>query len=232
MTLDQLIGLVEDGDAEVVRAALRAQPDLALERAENGDTLLHFACGQKHAAIVEVVLSAHPDVNAAGENGRTPLHAAVYEGGAESLELVRLLMARGANPALEDANGFSVAALAEDEMTSDLDEVLELLGAPPAPGPRPLPAASPPVVRRLESKGHTSVALARLMESFVAREPLSTKAATRGLAGADEAVIADAARVLRTLESSVWVGPVREWAREKLKDAELIALVDRLYDRR
>jgi hypothetical protein len=30
----------------------------------------------------------------------------------------------------------------------------------------------------------------------------------------------------------VWVGPVREWAREKLKDAELIALVDRLYDRR
>lgn len=237
MTLEQLMGLVEDGDAEVVRAALRAQPELALETNADGDTLLHIACWQKDAAMVEVVLAAHPDVNALGDHGRTPLHYAVTEGGPESLEPLRLLMARGANPALADANGFTVASTARREMASELEEALRILGAPPAPGPRPLPSSPrfadvAAQVRGLESKGHTSVALARLVEAFGAGGEYSTKAATRGLAGADPIAIGQAESILRAIETTVWVGPIREWARERLKDADLIALVDRLYDRR
>jgi len=176
-------------------------------------------------------------VNARGDAGRTPLHCAVHEGRQASLDLVRRLMERGANPGLKDDAGFTVAASARTEMTECLDEVLVLLGAPPAPGPR---AAVTELdfsdvvarVRGLESKSHTAVALSRMVEDFSTGEPVSVKRSTRGLEAVDQTLLADAEGVLKKLESSAWAEPVREWVRANVKDADVISIVDRLYTMR
>jgi len=236
MTLDELIPLIEAGEADVVRKALRRQPELALARTSSGDTVLHLACWQKQLAMVELILAALPDVNARGDAGRTPLHYAVYEGRQVSVDLVRRLMERGANPGLKDDGGFTVAARARSEMTECLDEVLGLLGAPPAPGPR---AAATELdfgdvvarVRGIESKSHTAVALSRMVEDFSTGEPVSVKRSTRGLEAVDQTLLADAEGVLKKLESSAWAEPVREWVRANVKDADVISIVERLYAR-
>ena len=64
-----------------------------------GDSPLHQACGWGDAEGVAALLAAGANVNAAGDRGQTPLFQA------ESTQVVDLLLAAGADPAIKDALG-------------------------------------------------------------------------------------------------------------------------------
>lgn len=127
MSIDELMDLIEHGDATAVSAAVRAEPYLARAKSQDGDTALHVACWQKQNAIVGTLLAYDPDVNARGAYGRTPLHYAVHEGTAGSAAIVAALLNAGANPDLRDDLGFTVEDWAKTEMDEGLAAVLDVL---------------------------------------------------------------------------------------------------------
>lgn len=129
LSVDAISDLIVRGNAEGVAVALQAAPTLLAARTVEGDMLLHVACWQKQVAIVSTLLADGADVNAHGWLGRTPLHYAVHEGRRISVPIVKLLMDFGADPALKDDNGFTVADWARIEMYECLDQVLDLIRA-------------------------------------------------------------------------------------------------------
>jgi ankyrin repeat protein len=140
-SIRELTGSIERGDVHAVAQALRSAPSLVDARTSDGDTALHIACWQKQISIVGLVLGYHPDVNARGAYGRTPLHYAVHEGRAISAPIVGMLLAAGADPNIRDQLGYSVEDWAKIEMDDGLAEVLDMLRR--ARGERPN-AADPP----------------------------------------------------------------------------------------
>jgi ankyrin repeat protein len=127
VTVSQLAGMVVRGDVRGVAEALRSDPSLVAAKTPDGDTPLHLACWQKQIAIIGTIVAYRPDLNARGCYGRTPLHYAVHEGRAISVPIVGLLLAMGADPSVQDDNGFSVEDWAKMEMHDGLAEVLDML---------------------------------------------------------------------------------------------------------
>ncbi len=98
MTGQRLAGLVEAGDTAAVRAAVQGRPSLLAATVERdgqaGWTPLHVAVATDRREVVDLLLDAGADLEAATEHGRTPLHVALeFAPG-----LVDLLLARGAEP--------------------------------------------------------------------------------------------------------------------------------------
>lgn len=127
---EQLAIKITQGDVRAVVDALRVNPALVSAATPDGDTPLHIACWQKQIAIIGTILAWHPDINARGAYGRTPLHYAVHEGRFISVPIVGLLLSLGADPGIRDQNGFSVEDWAKIEMYDGLVEVLEMLRRP------------------------------------------------------------------------------------------------------
>ena len=123
----QLAHMIERGDVRGVSEALRANPSLVRARTADGDTPLHIACWQKQIAIIGTILAYRPDLNARGCYGRTALHYAVHEGRAISVPIVGMLLSMGADPFVQDDNGFSVEDWAKIEMYDGLAEVLDMI---------------------------------------------------------------------------------------------------------
>jgi ankyrin repeat protein len=74
-------------------------------------TPLHSAAAGSHAAIVELLVEAGADPNAAQDGGFTPLHSAAQNDDRESAEA---LLAAGADPSLASDDGKTPAQLAGD----------------------------------------------------------------------------------------------------------------------
>ncbi len=123
----RLARMIERGDVRGVSEALRVDPSLVGARTPDGDMPLHLACWHKQIEIVGIILACHPDLNARGCYGRTPLHYAVHEGRAISVPILGVLLAMGADPSIVDDNGFSVEDWAKTEMSDGLAEVLEMI---------------------------------------------------------------------------------------------------------
>jgi|GEM_PF-4296908 len=100
--LQNVIEAVETGEVAAVSKMIADYPDLICEPTADGDQILHFACWQKHSAIVDLLIEAGADVNARGDFGKTPLHYAIYEGDESSTMLVKQLLAAGASPHAKD----------------------------------------------------------------------------------------------------------------------------------
>lgn len=106
---DALILATADGDLRAVqRLLLRGQ--VALEgTTEDGWTALHEAVVHG-PEMTRLLLEAGANANASSEGGYTPLHRAAAKG---QTEVVRLLVAHGADVSAEDVSGNTLARFAE-----------------------------------------------------------------------------------------------------------------------
>ena len=102
------------GHAEIVRLALAAGADLKLTNRFGGTALIP-ACHHGHVETVRVLLGSAIDVNHVNNLGWTGLLEAVIlgDGSARYVEIVRLLLSRGAKLNLADREGVTPLAHAE-----------------------------------------------------------------------------------------------------------------------
>ena len=163
----------ERGEAEIAAALIAAGADVNApqlgfslpcgsgeEEIPTNTTPLHFAARSGNAATIKVLLDAGAKINAATKKGETPLMFAAasqrYAAKDESrVAIVELLIAKGADLKLEDAEGRSVLDFAEkvdsardDQKKKDHADMLALLqkhGAKPGtPKKAPQPTAPSP----------------------------------------------------------------------------------------
>jgi len=77
---------------------------------KSGWTPLHYACTEGHLAVADYLLSKGGKVDALSESDTTPLMMAVRSG---NIQLVRLLLDRGADLQIRNHQGFSAIDVAE-----------------------------------------------------------------------------------------------------------------------
>ncbi len=82
------------GDTEKVRALVKAGADVNATINDNDSTALHVAVMLDQAEMVEILLDANADIDAATDLGVTPLLAAVTF---KQEDIAELLIKRGAN---------------------------------------------------------------------------------------------------------------------------------------
>ena len=114
------------GQVDRLRELLRADPALVAVFAGDGNTPLGLASFFVQPACVAVLLERGADVDAASRNAMQvrPLHAAAA---GHSLEIVRFLLAAGADPDVRQQAGFTPLQAAA--LHGDLEMVEALLGA-------------------------------------------------------------------------------------------------------
>jgi TPR repeat protein len=101
---------VRAGDGEKVKALLQADPKLVESRTEDGNTPLHLAALEGHAAVAQVLLDQHAPVNARGLREETPLHMAMYEGHHDMAEVLLANRADANAPSVSGETPLHVAA--------------------------------------------------------------------------------------------------------------------------
>lgn len=119
------------GDADALRMLLRDEPRLASAENADGLTLLGFAAHYGHAEAVRVLLDAGADIDAISHSrigyipSNTALHAAIA--GERSLEVIALLLERGARTDLADSNGQTClhSAAYHDDSIAIVGQLLE-----------------------------------------------------------------------------------------------------------
>ena len=128
------------GSAEAVRTLIAAGADVRAAGSA-GFTALHLAADD--LAKTRMLLDAGVDVNAASQLGRTPLIAAAAS--SQSAEVVRLLLARGANMNAADNSGVTALNAAANADNREAAELLLERGADPNAQAR-LPQAATPLM--------------------------------------------------------------------------------------
>ena len=118
-TFDSLVTMIENGKAEELQAAFKANPDSVHIRNENNFPLIHRASmTDKHQAVA-VLLEAGAKVDSHDTNfGRTPLHIAAAW---STLDMVQLLWSHGADPHSTTTRGRSVLDFAGGNFYQDKD---------------------------------------------------------------------------------------------------------------
>jgi ankyrin repeat protein len=120
-----------DGDVEKVKALLQSDPNLVFDRDNYDTTPLHWAAGQGHKDVVELLLANRAAVNAKNKYGDTPLHFAATGG---YQDIAELLLDKGAEvnpknrPIGVGASGETPLRCAEEAGKKDVVEFLRRHG--------------------------------------------------------------------------------------------------------
>lgn len=139
----------------------QAQPLPRTHAGSSGYCPLHYAAREGHADIVQLLLAAGADPNAATRAGRaTPLHRAAYTG---SAAVVRLLLSGGADPTARDSDGQTPLHKAEARGHAEVAALLR--------------EAAPGLGSALDTRGRTAADLRPATAATVA----AAAAAARGL---------------------------------------------------
>ncbi len=122
-----LTAAIHGGHEDTARFLLRAGADATEEGAET--TPLAIAIAEHSQALVEVLLAAGADVNAAGADGMTPLMQAViyHQDRTGKSAFVETLLGRGADPNRADEEGMTALIYAADH--GKVEVVRSLLAA-------------------------------------------------------------------------------------------------------
>lgn len=127
--INDLFQAVQSGDAAKVKEIIAAHPQLANTETQDGLTPLGYAAHFGNAEVVRVFLELGADVNAVSHSSisfipsNTALHAVIA--GERSLEVIKLLLAKGADTTILDSNGHTSlhsAAFHDDNL-----EIIRLL---------------------------------------------------------------------------------------------------------
>jgi hypothetical protein len=112
------------GELAPAKALLAAFPDIHKTPGPHGIPLLsHAIVGKKEAFdVFQLLINAGADVNAAAWRGGTPLTMAVAQ---EEVEVVRILLAKGANAAAKMQNGMTALDLAKKKNSTAIIALLE-----------------------------------------------------------------------------------------------------------
>ena len=97
----------------------------------NTNTPLHIAAQEGQIEIIELLLKLGANINHIGENGRTPLHAAVAF---KEPKATRTLLENNADITIKDKQGYHPISLAQEKgyqeivtLLEDFEEALDLL---------------------------------------------------------------------------------------------------------
>ena len=125
-----LLACGETGNVEVLREVLRAEPDLSRTNRFGGTALIP-AADRGHVDLVRELLRTEIDVDHANDLGWTALLEAVIlgDGGPAHREIVRLLIAAGADLELGDAEGRTPLSHAREREQHEVVALLEAAGA-------------------------------------------------------------------------------------------------------
>jgi len=120
-----LLSTGETGFVDVLEEVLRAEPDLTRTNRFGGTALIP-AADRGHVGVVQRLLETDVDVDHVNDLGWTALLEAVIlgDGGVRHTEIVRRLVAAGADVSIADREG--VTAL-EHARTAGYDEILTIL---------------------------------------------------------------------------------------------------------
>ncbi|WP_035156272.1 ankyrin repeat domain-containing protein [Cohnella thermotolerans] len=127
--VDECFQAAQAGDAERLKALLKADPGLANAENSDGLTLLGYAAHFGHRDAVLALLDSGADVNAISHSkiayipSNTALHAALA--GERNADVIRLLLERGARTDLLDSNGHTCLHTAAYH--DDLVETIRML---------------------------------------------------------------------------------------------------------
>ncbi len=116
------------GEADRVRAMLKADPSLIHSFSSDGYALLGFGTFFGHSDVDRVVLEFHPDVNAQARNPQRvgAIHAAAAQ---SDREMVRTLLERGANANLKQQNDYTPLHTAAGRGDIEMAKLLVAHGA-------------------------------------------------------------------------------------------------------
>ena len=119
-----------DGRVEILRLVLAADADLASTNRFGGTALIP-ACHRGHVEAVKLLLATAIDKNHVNHLGFTALMEAVIlgDGGPSYTEIVRLLVAAGANLDIPDRDGVTPLAHARQRGYAAIVAILEAAGA-------------------------------------------------------------------------------------------------------
>ncbi len=112
----------QDGEHAIVAELLRRGATVNAQD-RNLKTPLHFAASGFRTEVAELLLKSGASVNAQDSNGNTPLSDAVFESMGRG-QMIKLLLAYGANKALKNNHGVSPDDLANSIANYDVRQFL------------------------------------------------------------------------------------------------------------
>jgi ankyrin repeat protein len=115
-------------DVDTVRALMKQEPAIVKLFSSDGFTLLHYACFFASLDCVEYLLTQNVDINCPAQNPIKvyPLHSAAA---AQSIPIVKLLLAADANPNVQQTGGFTALMSAAAHNNIELIKLLLQYGA-------------------------------------------------------------------------------------------------------
>ena len=115
-----------NGHSKIVQSLLDQNTDVHV-RDNSGNTALHMSVARGQVEVAQLLLERSVDVNAQNDEGSTPSHRASEVSSERGPDVVRLLLAHGADVQVRNLSGktaFEVAQVAEKR------EILQLLSKP------------------------------------------------------------------------------------------------------